>query len=120
MKRLREPPTNYDNPWKGNDIIRVEGLQLARGYKDGSYTTEDPVLDQPQELAEWGFLAIHQKEDRIIHQKCNHVHLDPAKASFHETILRNNNKGEVIATDPATAPPPRTQLRNVFGQLLRN
>jgi len=41
----------------------------------------NPVRDQP-ELAWWGFLAIHWKEDRVIHQDCNHVQLDPPPKAF--------------------------------------
>ena len=60
------------------DTIRAEGLEQISVYTDGSYTTEDPAREQ-SELAGWGFLAIHRKDDCVIHQDCNHVHLDPAK-----------------------------------------
>ena len=69
-------------------------------YTDGSYTPEDPAREQ-SDLAGWGFLAIHRKDDCVIHQDCNHVHLDPAKAAFHGATLRSNNTGEVTAIGEA-------------------
>ena len=59
------------------------------------------VRDQP-ELAWWGFLAIHWKEDRVIHQDCNHVHLDPHRKAFvHGATLWSNNTGKVTAVGEA-------------------
>ena len=59
-------------------------------HTDGVYATEDPARNLSI-LAGWGFLAIHRKEDCIIHQDCNYVHLDPA---LHGATLRSNTRAK--------------------------
>jgi len=92
MKRLRESLERQ----RHQETTRAEGLQQISDYADGSYTAEDPARDQ-YELVGWEFLAIHRKGNSVIHQDCNHVHLDHAKAAFHGANLQRNNTGEVTA-----------------------